>query len=187
MGNIEFYKMKDFTDYLPPVYKNDYIKAVLNAIQIVAEEYFAELTDTQKEYFAATSDLMLEEWCLMNGIEYNQSVSLKTLQSNNLAKMKGDKQITEAVIKSIVESYAGGTCEVNVEHEKYTFYVKLTSKIGIPPKINEIRKVINKVKPAHLSWNIEFTYRAWKELHENFNYYKNKNYTWSNLKNKEIL
>ena len=56
----------------------------------------------------------------------------------------------------------------------------------MPKKISEIRKIIDKLKPAHLNYDFEFKYITWgdtKNLGKPASWYKSKNFTWKDIRN----
>ena len=71
-----------------------------------------------------------------------------------------------ARIKNIVESFTNGKVEVITDNPHYFFKVKFISEMGIPPRINDVRKAIDKVKPAHLDYDFEFKYNTVYDLRQ---------------------
>ena len=56
----------------------------------------------------------------------------------------------------------------------------------MPKKINEIKKIIDKVKPAHLNYDFVFKYITWsdtKEYGKPAKWYKAKGLTWKDVRN----
>ena len=108
------------------------------------------------------------------------------IRSNILAALKAKETTTVEVIKNIVESYSNGTCEVIEHYGRYQFTIKFVGIIGVPKKISEIRKIIDKLKPAHLNYDFEFKYITWgdtKNLGKPASWYKAKGLTWKDIRN----
>ena len=55
--------------------------------------------------------------------------------------------------------------------------------------LNEIKKIIDKVKPAHIDYDFEFKYRTWDDIkayNKTWNKWKNLRKTWKDLKEGEL-
>lgn len=182
--------MRDLEEFLPEVYKTEYIKAVLKAIQKVWEIYFDDLIESRKEYCVSSATYSLPWWSDMLGVDYNDNYSYELSRSIILAKMKGNKPLSEKVLKSVVESYANATCEIEQDFPHYRFKVRIVDKVGKPEKASEIVKTVNELKPAHLDWELIFRYRTWAEwkaLGKPYSYYKEKGYTWKDIRERGNL
>jgi hypothetical protein len=91
-----------------------------------------------------------------------------------LSKLRGIGTVTVSLIKSVAEAYDGGAVEVTLQPEAYTFTIKFVDTRGIPPNLDDLKAVIEEIKPAHLAVEYAFTYTQWGEL---------KQTTWDNLNN----
>ena len=61
--------------------------------------------------------------------------------------------------------------------------------MGIPPRINDVRKAIDKVKPAHLDYDFEFKYNTWDDIKRagiTWDYCKTHGITWEDLRTKDL-
>ena len=86
-----------------------------------------------------------------------------------LSILRGIGVTNIARIKNIVESFTNGKVEVVTDNPHYHFTVKFLSEVGIPPRINDVKKAIDKVKPAHLGYDFEFKYNTWGDIINSFN------------------
>ncbi|MDU1599153.1 putative phage tail protein [Peptostreptococcus anaerobius] len=154
------------------------------------EQYQLELEEKAidnliREFFIDTATFSLDTWAKFAGIEDNPLLDLDIRRSNIKAALKSKEVTTVEVIKSIAESYSNGTCEVIEDYANYNFTVKFTGTVGVPSRIDEIRKIIDKVKPAHLDYDFEFKYRTWndiKALGKTWGYWKSLGKTWKDLR-----
>ena len=96
--------------------------------------------------------------------EFNIIPSLdQTLEDRKavlISTLRGIGVTNIARIKYIVESFTNGKVEVITDNPHYFFKVKFVSELGIPPRINDVRKAIEKVIPCHLGVSYEFKYNT---------------------------
>ena len=64
----------------------------------------------------------------------------------------------------MVASFEGGEIEVIEYVSEYAFAIKFVSKKGTPAGLEDIKKVLNEIKPAHLEVRYIFTYRLWQDV-----------------------
>lgn len=183
------YKIRDLIEYFPYCYRSKYLSEVIRCCQIELEQLFDDIVDSEKEYTVSTSVDMLEYWSNLAGVEYSSEIDIDTMRSNILAKIRSNGTTTVEIIKAIAESYSNGTCEVIEDYANYKFIIKFVSTVGVPKRIDEIRKIINKSKPAHLDYDFEFKYRTWDDIkayNKTWNEWKSLGKTWKDLKEGEL-
>lgn len=179
------YKIKDLIEYFPYCYRSEYLSEVVRCCQIEVEQLFSDIVDSEKEYMVSTATYTLDYWSRFAGIDYISDVDIDTMRSSIMASMKSNGTTTVALIKSIAESYSNGTCEIIEDYANYNFTVKFTGTVGVPSRIDEIRKIIDKVKPAHLAYDFEFKYRTWNDIKaygKTWNEWKAYGKTWKDLR-----
>lgn len=177
--------MFNILDMYPEHLKNKTIKEILRVEQEQLELEEKAIDNLIREFFIDTATFSLDTWAKFAGIEDDPLLELDIRRSNIKAALKSKETTTIEVIKSIAESYSNGTCEVVEDYANYKFTVKFISIVGVPKKINEIRKIIDKVKPAHLNYDFEFKYRTWgdiKRLGKTWNDWKKLGKTWKDLR-----
>ena len=125
--------------------------------------------------------------------EFNVIPSLdQTLEDRKavlISILRGIGVTNIARIKNIVESFTNGKVEVITDNPHYFFKVKFVSESGIPPRINDVRKAIDKVKPAHLDYDFEFKYNTWDDIKRagiTWDYCKTHGITWEDLRTKDL-
>ena len=183
------HKIKDLIEYFPFCYRSEYLSDIVRCCQVEVEQLFSDIVDSEKEYMVSTATYTLEYWSRFVGIDYISDVDIDTMRSSIMASMKSNGTTTVALVKSIAESYSNGTCEIIEDYSNYKFTVKFTGTVGVPSRIDEIRKIIDKVKPAHLAYDFEFKYRTWddiKALGKTWNEWKKLGKTWNDLREGEL-
>lgn len=153
---------------------NDLFRLIQQALE--KEDTFRKeaFQDILNQFFVNTATWGLYKWEEMAGIETPTDVDIETRRSNVLAALRSRDTTTKEKIRVVSESYANGECEVIEENDKYIFHIKFVGVRGIPKRIDELRKSIERIKPAHLDFDFIFTYLTWQEL-------DNYNYTWDEL------
>ncbi|MNJ50809.1 hypothetical protein D3C77_460970 [compost metagenome] len=65
----------------------------------------------------------------------------------------------------MAEAYDGGTVDVSFQPAEWSFTVKFIDTIGIPPNLDDLKAVIEEIKPAHLAVEYEFSYLLIRDIH----------------------
>lgn len=181
--------MFNLIELYPDHLQNKTISEILKVEQYQLELEEKAIDNLIREFFIDTATFSLDTWAKFAGIEDDPLLDLDIRRSNIKAALKSKETTTIEVIKSIAESYSNGTCEVVEDYANYKFTVKFTGTVGVPSRIDEIRKIIDKVKPAHLNYDFEFKYRTWgdiKRLGKTWNEWKALGKTWKDLREGEL-
>ena len=181
--------MFNLIELYPDHLQNKTISEILKVEQEQLELEEKAIDNLIREFFIDTATFSLDTWAKFAGIEDDPLLDLGIRRSNIKAALKSKETTTIEVIKSIAESYSNGTCEVVEDYANYKFTVKFTGTVGVPSRIDEIRKIIDKVKPAHLAYDFEFKYRTWgdiKRLGKTWNDWKKLGKTWKDLREGEL-
>ena len=79
------------------------------------------------------------------------------------------------MINNTAEAFRGGEVDIIENFEDYSFIVKFVGVKGIPQNITLFKQMIEEIKPAHLSYELAFTYTTWGMIQE-------KNMLWDDVK-----
>jgi hypothetical protein len=79
------------------------------------------------------------------------------------------------MIDQVAAAYSGGEVEIIEHPETSSFIVKFIGALGIPANMADLSLTIEEIKPAHLSFTFEYTYRRWSEI---------TGYLWGEVANK---
>ncbi|WP_255298487.1 putative phage tail protein [Brevibacillus dissolubilis] len=125
-----------------------------------AEQLELELINGQLEDLMPQLDVSTATWGLVVfeqelGIPTDLSKSYDARREVIRSKMRGSGKIDRMQIKVVADAYANGDCEVSFNGR---IRVKFTSQIGIPPRLEELKRAIEEIKPAHLGVEYEFRY-----------------------------
>lgn len=175
--NIELYRT-NLINYLPPPLQEIKEFKVINSI---LDDELALLNftikDIRDQYYIDTATWGLILWEKRFNVKSDLSKSYEERREIIKAKKRGYGTVTKKLIKDTAEAFSGG--EVNIiEHpESYSFTVQFVGIKGIPRNLGAFKDMLDTIKPAHLSYDLKFTYTVW-------NFIKDKNLTWDNKDNK---
>ncbi|WP_239616142.1 YmfQ family protein [Cohnella mopanensis] len=165
---------KEMMSYLPDYYATSRVmSSTIDAQGTEMDMLWRAMDGVLEQYFVPTATWGLDLWESELGIPVDIAKPTEQRRSVVLSKMRGIGTVTVKLIKSVAEAYDGGLVEVTVKPEICTFTVKFVDTRGIPPNLDDLKDVIEEIKPAHLAVEYAFTYTQWDEL---------KQMTWNNLK-----
>lgn len=148
-------------DRLPLFYKDT--KEVINIQNALENERLAlegKVKTLINDLFVITSE-NINEWENFVGIKVDVTKPLEFRKNNVIARIRGKGTTTKELIKNVSESYANAEVDVIENNNLYSFLVKFIGVKGIPENLNDLKKAIEEIKPAHLSVNYDFTYNSW--------------------------
>ena len=67
-------------------------------------------------------------------------------------------------LKTIAKTYECGDIEVIQNYSSYSIIIKFVSILGIPKRLNDLKKAIEKVVPCHLGISYEIKYNTLNDL-----------------------
>ena len=180
---------KKVEQFIPNVYKKEGLLEICRVANIILEQYFKDLNIADLQRNPKTATYSLQEWANMVGCNID-GLSNENAQKEILMSMKTQTQVTKEAVKRLVETNANAECTIEEQFNKYIITVTFTSKIGIPPNIEQIKKKLREVLPAHLNYTMVFKYRTWGDLgnmNKTWGYFTNKGYTWEDMRTRTEL
>lgn len=168
------------------VSRNKYLKDVINACE-------QEINLSHKEFLEVESCIMtladktnIDEWEKWFELSYEPTWSLEDRVDRLIYTFNSRGFFTPKFLKEQAKIFTNGEIEIFEDFSKYHFTIQFTSIIGTPPNLDNFKKMVNVNKPVHLTFDIKFRYRIWKEL-ENYTWKQLEAYTWKELFDKPIL
>jgi hypothetical protein len=175
---IEIKREIDLLEYLPSFYHNsDVIKSFMESNSIEVDTLKAYIEDLSKNLYVKTATWGLDLFEEELGLVTDKSVSYEERRERILAKKRGNGTTTKAMIKNTAEAFSGGEVEVIENFSDYSFVVKFVGVKGIPKNLALFKKMIEEIKPAHLNYELAFTYTVWSMV-------MTKNNIWNDFNNK---
>ena len=180
---IEIKREIDLLEYLPSFYHNsDIVKAFMESSSIEVDTIKAYVEDLSKNLYVKTATWGLDLFEEELGLVTDKSVSYEERRERILAKKRGNGTTTKAMIKNTAEAFSGGEVEVIENFSDYSFIVKFVGVKGIPKNLALFKKMIEEIKPAHLNYELAFTYTVWDMIISKNNVWNDFNsQTWVDL------
>ena len=159
---IEIKREADLLEYLPSFYHNsDVIKTFMESNSIEVDTLKAYIEDLSKNLYVKTATWGLDLFEEELGLATDKSISYEERRERILAKKRGNGTTTKAMIKNTAEAFSGGEVEVIENFNDYSFVVKFVGVKGIPKNLTLFKNMIEEIKPAHLNYELAFTYTVW--------------------------
>ena len=156
MGDI------NLLDYLPSFYHNsNIVKSFIDSNSIEANILKDYVEDLNNNLYVKTATWGLDLFEEELGLTTDKSISYEERRERILAKKRGNGTTTKAMIKNTAEAFSGGEVEVIENFNDYSFVVKFIGTKGIPKNLILFKNMIEEIKPAHLNYELAFTYTVW--------------------------
>ena len=179
---IEIKREADLLEYLPNFYHNsDVIKTFMESNSIEVDTLKAYIEDLSKNLYVKTATWGLDLFEEELGLVTDKSISYEERRERILAKKRGNGTTTKAMIKNTAEAFSGGEVEVIENFSDYSFIVKFIGVLGIPKNLTLFKNMIEEIKPAHLNYELAFTYVVW-DIAKRFSWESISHKTWTQLK-----
>ena len=180
---VEIKRETDLLEYLPSFYHNsDIIKSFMESNSIEVDILKAYMNDLIKNLYVKTATWGLDLFEEELGLVTDKSISYEERRERILAKKRGNGTTTKAMIKNTAEAFSGGEVEVIENFNDYSFIVKFVGVKGIPKNLALFKKMIEEIKPAHLNYELAFTYTVWSMVMAKSNIWNDfNNKTWVEL------
>ena len=115
----------------------------------------------------------------------DSEMTLDDRKSVLISTLRGVGVTNIAKLKTVAESFTNGKVDIITDNPHYHFTVKFVSEFGIPPRIQNVKDAIEKIKPAHLGVDYEFKYNTVYDLRK-FTVEELRQYTVEELIKKDL-
>lgn len=157
-----------FLDELPQDYrKSPAVVEIQNALEKICTAAGADIDELRAQFFLSTATWGLSLWEWILGIETESGKDTAQRRSVILAKLRGSGTTTVAMLQNVSEAFVNGEAAIVEYNEESRFDVVMLSVIGIPPNMEDLKLVIEEIKPAHLDYRIVLKYNTWGMVAEN--------------------
>lgn len=134
-----------------------------------------DIKDIIAQCFIDTATWGLNLWEEQIGVSTDINKSYEERREIIKARLRGSGTVTKKMIKETAVAFSGGDVDIIEHTESYSFTVRFVGVKGIPKNMAAFIEMINTIKPAHLDYDIKYTYTIWNDV---------KSKAWSNLSNK---
>ena len=168
---------------LPTYYqKSNVIRELFKSIELEFKSLSEETVLTENQFFVILSDRDIAKHEQDVGLVPDTAADLETRRGRVMSKLRGTGTVTKTMMKNVAASFVNGDIEIIEYPSRYCFAVKFTSRTGIPYNIEDIKAMVEELKPAHLAVEYIFTYRLWQDVLDTLsNWTTVKSYTWEQL------
>jgi hypothetical protein len=152
--------------YQPDYYKNSTVMQNINNANANELTLFNNKIATvyNNLYINTADSYTLARYEKELGLTIATNYDLSYRVSRIYSRMLGNGNFTKAFIKTMADGYTNGNVEVTVNSSDYSFTIKFTSVLGIPPNIDDLMDFIEEYKAAHMAVNYVFIYNIYNDL-----------------------
>lgn len=152
--------------HMPKYYRDILeIEELQNAIDLQLDELDIMSNEVLKQFFIYTATWSLPIWERIFGLTVGDTISnLKERRENIISKLRSYGTTTKEMIARVAKAFTNGEIEVIEDNPNYSFTIKFTSIVGIPDNLENFKKVVATIKPAHLNFNVEFRYNTHNQI-----------------------
>ncbi|KYM38520.1 hypothetical protein A2U10_07235 [Fusobacterium necrophorum subsp. funduliforme] len=156
-------------------------------IQGELEELDFKSQDILNQFFIYTATWSLPIWERIFGLPVGDETSnIEERREKLISKLRSYGTTTKEMIVRVGNAFTNGGVQIIEHNEKYSFEVVFTNVIGVPKNMEDFKKTIELIKPAHLAYEIVFKYRTHKLLRQ-FTHGELKRYKHSELYNRSDI
>lgn len=159
-------KVERLMQHMPKYYRDILeIEELQNAIDLQLDELDIMSNEVLKQFFIYTATWSLPIWEHIFGLTVGDTTSnLKERRENIISKLRSYGTTTKEMIARVAKAFTNGEIEVIEDNPNYSFTIKFTSIVGIPNNLENFKKVVATIKPAHLNFNVEFRYNTHNQI-----------------------
>lgn len=169
----------DLMELLPPYYSNnDSMVELQNIISSNINDLASSVKQTIDQCFINTATSLLSRYEKIYGLQVDVTKSNEFRRERIRGRIRGTGTVTKQMIVDVAKSYSNGDVEVIEDPANYSFVIKFVGTLGIPANMADLTLTIEEIKPAHLNFNFEYTYRTNQQIsiytHEQLSVYTHK-------------
>ncbi|MBN1054556.1 DUF2313 domain-containing protein [Clostridium botulinum] len=168
----------DLSKYVPNfISKIKEIGTIYNVQGTEIGSLLCYLKDLISQTFIETATWGLVYWENEYDIDTNLNSSYEERREIIKAKKTGNGTTTKEMIKNVAETFSGGEVKIIEDNKNYSFTVQFIGVKGIPKNMQGFKNMLEDIKPAHLSYNLKYTFTIW-------DFIKEKNIKWNDINHK---
>ncbi|MED0758677.1 DUF2313 domain-containing protein [Aneurinibacillus thermoaerophilus] len=151
---------------MPPRYHKDPLtNEIKNAEAIELDRIAAKRQDVFAQFDPETATWGIANWEKIFGIPIDENKPLQERRELVIAKMRFSETVTVATIKNVASAWLGGEVDVEEDYQNFAIIVTFIGKIGVPKNLDDIKKTLRELIPAHLGITYKFRYLLIREIH----------------------
>jgi len=151
-------------NYLPRYYETSRVmQTILQAEGVEFDKLRQALDETLNQFFVRTATWGLDRWEEEVGLTVTPDQPEAERRDKIISRLRGYGTATISVVKQVAEAYDKGAIDIVEDHAAYTITVHFVDTTGVPPNLDDLKKAVRAVVPAHLEILYEFNYFLWDE------------------------
>ncbi|GGH28535.1 YmfQ family protein [Paenibacillus segetis] len=157
---------RELFSYLPTYYESSRImQADMNTKGTELDSLFGTLDEILQQFFVQTATWGLDRWEYELGIQTDQRKPIEQRRALVESKLRGSGKFSGRLVKNVAEAYDGGKVNVTFQPQEWSFTVEFIDTVGIPPNLDDLKAIIDEIKPAHMKVEYEFNYLLIRDIH----------------------
>lgn len=183
-GGVDPY-VPDLLRYLPEYYRvtGGTMATLLGEAALEIGALLYSIDDVLDQRFVHSATWGLSRWEQELGMTVDESKPAERRRKQIQAKLQGTGTVTRQMLKDTAAAFSGGEVEVLEFPAEYRFVIRFIGFLGIPPNLAELIKLLNQIKPVHVSYSFEYRYVTWEALEDyELTWEKAKTMTWGQLR-----
>lgn len=172
---------------ISPVARNNYIVDLIEACEKEAKLNHNDFMSIDNAIMVLADDTNIDEWEEWFALDKQSTWTLQDRIDRLVYTFNSRGFFTPEFLKSQARIFTNGEIEIQENFTEYHFIVQFTSVIGVPPNLDNFKKMIRTNMPDHLTFEIKLRYRTWEELNP-YTWESLNSYTWEELRSRgEII
>jgi hypothetical protein len=153
---------------IPGFYSNSgMMMALLKAEDTEIQNLTDSLDSTLNQYFIESADTTIDRWEKEVGLP-KSNLPLDQRRSAVMSKLRGYGTVTISKIKNVCAAFGNGEVQITEKPSTYEFEIKFNSILGVPPNMDDLKNVIELIKPAHLGVTYVYSYNTYDQLNSKY-------------------
>lgn len=158
---------QEMLGYLPTYYENSRVmRSHLDGVGTELDRLSEALHETLDQFFVKTATWGLVHWENELGIYSDPSKPISQRRAVVESKLRGSGSFSGRLVQNVAEAYYVGNLDVTFQPAEWSFTIYFKDSIGAPPNFDDIKTMIEEIKPAHLIAEYSFNYLRLGEIHE---------------------
>jgi len=123
-----------------------------------------DLEEQLDQRFVSTATWDLPAWEEELGIVPLANQPIEQRRAVVRSKLRGYGKFSGRLLKSVAEAYDHGVIDIKFDAQTSTFTIRFVSTLGLPPNIEDLKRAVEEVIPAHLMVSYLYRYLTIAEI-----------------------
>lgn len=161
--------------------RNKYLVDVIEACEQVANLNHDDFMSIDNAIMVLADDTTIDDWEEWFALDKQPTWTLQDRIDRVVYTFNSRGFFTPEFLKNQAKIFTNGEIEIQEKFTDYHFIIQFTSVIGVPPNLDNFKKMVRVNMPDHLTFEIKLRYRTWGELNP-YKWEDLKPYTWQELR-----